>query len=754
DATFTPTEKKDATYTANFKEVVVSTPIVKPIYENDKDIKVKPEEGIDKIQVKLPNGETVSASLNSGQWGTIVDDKFTPFPTKEIDGENYVLLPVPENVTLAPKDKVEVINFAGSNESKPVVVTVLEKPVVEEYVTVTFDTNGGSEIAPIKVQKGKTVAKPEDPTKEGLKFARWELDGKEYDFNTPVEENITLKAVWSRDLTPIEPIEMVTVTFDTNGGSEIAPVKVQKGKTVAKPEDPIKENYTFIEWQKDGKKYDFTTPVIENITLNAVFKENEVTVKYVSNDTEMGTVDPAEETVKVVTGELQGSRATAEKGYEFVNWTDESGKEVSKDATFTPTEKKDATYTANFKKLEKVPEEIRVNFVIKESDKDKAEFVANEAGGINNSIVFPKGKDAKEVEAQAPKVKVKDGYEFKGWTPAFEGILNEDTTYTAVIEKVKVKPTPDPTPSVPEPTPAEPKDIVTDRTKGKDRIETAIEISKKYYGQADTVIIVDKANFPDAMTASVLAKLLKAPILLTNSKDLDSRVAAEINRLGARDIIIVGGRTSVSEEVKTQLGKFDKDDVERIYGGNRYETSAQVARRVVGITGKLGTGVVASGEVFADALTVGPFASREGFPILLVKSGSVPGTIKNAIDELAISRVYIAGGSSSVSSAATSQLPTVVETMKGSTRYETAIDIAKKQFPNAKSVFVANGQEWADALVIAPVGGLLDMPILLTKANDAPKTLVDYIRENNIEKITAIGGRSMVSEKVLSDLAK
>ena len=67
-----------------------------------------------------------------------------------------------------------------------------------------------------------------------------------------------------------------------------------------------------------------------------------------------------------------------------------------------------------------------------------------------------------------------------------------------------------------------------------------------------------------------------------------------------------------------------------------------VARRIVGITGKKYTGVVASGQVFPDALSVGTFASRDGYPILLVKKDSVPSQIQNAIKDLDINKTYIA----------------------------------------------------------------------------------------------------------------
>ncbi|MDU3455937.1 cell wall-binding repeat-containing protein, partial [Peptostreptococcus sp.] len=310
-----------------------------------------------------------------------------------------------------------------------------------------------------------------------------------------------------------------------------------------------------------------------------------------------------------------------------------------------------------------------------------------------------------------------------------------------------------PTPRPGETTEESPK-RTTDRTKGRDRVETAIEISKKYFRHANTVIVVDRKDFPDAMTASVLSKLLKAPILLTDTNKLDPRVAAEIQRLGAKDVIIVGGNKSVSEAVKKELAKFDKDTVERIYGRDRYETSAQVARRVVGITGKTGHAVVASGEVFADALAVAPYASREGYPILLVRANNLPKSVKDAITELAINRVTIAGGYITVNKSLEASLPTVVERLSGRTRYETAIAIADKKFSGSKETFLANGEHWMDALVIGPVGAISDRPILLTPANNAPKSLKDYIAKSKIEKITAIGGTSMVSDRVLNELSK
>ncbi|WP_311562358.1 cell wall-binding repeat-containing protein [Peptoniphilus duerdenii] len=414
----------------------------------------------------------------------------------------------------------------------------------------------------------------------------------------------------------------------------------------------------------------------------------------------------------------------------------------------------DRYYVANFDCDHPVPTEFEINYISTDATmgtvSPASETVAIDGGTITGSTATAKEdyKFVKWIDTEGKQVSDK---------ARFVPTKREAATYIAVFEKIE-KPAPNPNPNPnPKPDPKPSDDSPsreTDRTKGKDRVETAIEISKKYFGQADTVIVVDSKDFPDAMTASVLSKLLKAPILLTDTNKLDSRVAEEINRLGAKDVIIVGGNKSVSEAVKKELAKFDKDNVERIYGKDRYETSAQVARRVVGITGKLGHAVVASGEVFADALTVAPYASREGYPILLVKYNSLPPTVNKAIKDLAITKVTIAGGYSTVSKPLEKLLPTVAERLRGDTRYETAIDIANKKFSSSKETFLANGEQWMDALVIGPVGGILDMPILLTPANSAPKSLKDYIAKANIEKITAIGGRSMVSDRVLNELSK
>ena len=307
--------------------------------------------------------------------------------------------------------------------------------------------------------------------------------------------------------------------------------------------------------------------------------------------------------------------------------------------------------------------------------------------------------------------------------------------------------------------PVEPKksdNTNTGRIDGRDRIETAINISKKNYDKAKSVIVVRHDLFPDSMTASVLAKLKYAPILLNPTAKLDSRVGDEIKRLGAQEVIIVGGQDSVSEKVREDLKVYDADkNVERIAGADRYGTSEMVAKRVVGITGKKNTGVVASGQVFPDALSVGTFASREGYPILLVKKDSVPSQIQNAIKDLDINKTYIAGGTNTISKSTEAKLPGVLERMAGNTRYETSVAIAKSKFGASKEAYIASGEEFADALVISPISGKFNRPTLLVSRNKKVNSPVKaYIRNAGFTSITAIGGERFVPYSVLEDLVK
>ena len=137
-------------------------------------------------------------------------------------------------------------------------ITLYAKWAANTY-TITFDTAGGSEIAPITQDYGTVITAPEAPTREGYTFIGWD---KEIPTTMPTE-NMTVTAQWE--------INQYTITFDTNGGSEIAPITQDYGTAITAPANPTREGYTFIGWDMEIPK---TMPA-ENITLKARWKDIE-----------------------------------------------------------------------------------------------------------------------------------------------------------------------------------------------------------------------------------------------------------------------------------------------------------------------------------------------------------------------------------------------------------------------------------------------------------------------------------------------
>ena len=294
-----------------------------------------------------------------------------------------------------------------------------------------------------------------------------------------------------------------------------------------------------------------------------------------------------------------------------------------------------------------------------------------------------------------------------------------------------------PTPS----TPAEQQKTTT-RVAGADRINTAVEVSKKYYKSAETVIIANSEKFADSLSASALSKALKAPILLVKKDQLDSVVAQEIKRLGAKNVIVIGGEKSVD---KTKIG-LSQYNVRTIAGANRYETSAKIAQEVIKLTGTK-KAVIASGEVFADALTVAPLANKNNMPILLVQPNNIPKATQEVLKQ--IEEVIIVGGEKTISKEVENKLPNPTR-IAGANRYETAKKIYEYGFKDRVEVNIANGTVPADSLVI----GSIDCPILLVEANEIPEATKQAIKESKFEKVNVFGGENSINESVVKELIK
>lgn len=133
--------------------------------------------------------------------------------------------------------------------------------------TVTFQSEGGSEVAS-QIRANTPADRPADPTKEGYTFIGWYNGESEWDFETPVTADLTLTAKWQ--------INRYTITFDTAGGSEVAPITQDYGTTITPPAAPTRTGYTFAGWDRESP----TTMPAENMTITARWQVNQYTITF------------------------------------------------------------------------------------------------------------------------------------------------------------------------------------------------------------------------------------------------------------------------------------------------------------------------------------------------------------------------------------------------------------------------------------------------------------------------------------------
>ena len=135
--------------------------------------------------------------------------------------------------------------------------------------TITFNTNGGNEITSIDVKNNQIVKLPEVPKKDGYKFVAWINENeKVITKGTKVTDDITLKAEWVRD-----DAETIKVEFNTDGGSKVGNIVIEKGTIIILPINPTKAGYVFAGWADEGGNTITNDTILNNnMTIKAIWK--------------------------------------------------------------------------------------------------------------------------------------------------------------------------------------------------------------------------------------------------------------------------------------------------------------------------------------------------------------------------------------------------------------------------------------------------------------------------------------------------
>lgn len=289
--------------------------------------------------------------------------------------------------------------------------------------------------------------------------------------------------------------------------------------------------------------------------------------------------------------------------------------------------------------------------------------------------------------------------------------------------------------------------IVPTRIAGQNRYESAAQISREQFTNAKKVIVVNAQKYADALSATTLSDG-KYSILYTEKDTLPTATRNEIQRLNPVEVYLLGGQQSISAGIENILKKYS-NKVTRIAGRDRYETSAKVAAM-----SKKKNVVIASGENFSDPLYASSYAYSNNAKILLSSGKTLSRETRDYLlrNKSSIGKVTVVGGGQSISSATVRYIQSVtgknVSRISGRNRYDGSVKVANSM--NKDKVFIASGEDFADALAISPLAQKLNAPILLSSKGKLDTSVIAFLNnfKNSIKDVFIVGGYRTIDNNV------
>ncbi|MDR0434402.1 MAG: cell wall-binding repeat-containing protein [Gracilibacteraceae bacterium] len=299
--------------------------------------------------------------------------------------------------------------------------------------------------------------------------------------------------------------------------------------------------------------------------------------------------------------------------------------------------------------------------------------------------------------------------------------------------------------------------ISLERLAGADRYQTAARIAQAGWESAENVVLASgaDASLVDALAVAPLAKLLGAPILITESSRLSEAAAAELRRLGARNVYLAGGSGVIGQPVVDAVVAMGARAIP-LGGADRFATAANIAAEIARRSESISTVVVTTAYSNADALSIASIAAANGWPILLAGRDALPAAARSFINEHGVSQAYVIGGHGAVGDAVFTSLPDPVR-LGGGDRYATNLAVLRffaDRLNYSRGLFIASGanNHLVDALTSSAY--IAGAPLVLTDNAAILPDTASFIKSSMAGKrelltVTGLGGAAAASEEIL-----
>lgn len=283
---------------------------------------------------------------------------------------------------------------------------------------------------------------------------------------------------------------------------------------------------------------------------------------------------------------------------------------------------------------------------------------------------------------------------------------------------------------------------------GNRRFETAVAISKEGWDSStDTVIIASAYSVVDGVSATPLASIKNAPILLVDKNEVTNSTKEELKRLNPSNIILIGGTDVVNDNIYKEVKSIlPSASIKRIGGINRYETSLNIAKEMSKYK-NIDKIYVAGGHGEADALSIASKAGEDKAPIILTPKDDLTYDSYDWLKSQNLLDAYFIGGDLVISDNVINKVNSVTSNnvlnnrIYGLNRQETNAKVIQKFYTNANynAVLVTKSNPLVDALSAGPLAAKINSPIVLV-SDTIHNSQKDVLYNKSTDLVYKVGG--------------